>query len=93
MNGEDFIQAVTAAYEEIIHWRRNLFLTPSGKAGKLFVSEMARLFRAYGEGSALESIALKAAMIMPALLLQKPYIKGTRACHLSTALTNLMEGG
>ena len=73
MNGEDFIQVVSAAYEEIIHWRRSLFLTPSGKAGKLFVSEMARLFGAYGEGSALKSIALKAAMIMPALLLQKPY--------------------
>ena len=54
MNGENFIQAVSAAYEEIIHWRRNLFLTP-GKTGKLIVSEIARLFGAYGEGSAFEN--------------------------------------
>ena len=35
--------------------------------------ELSRLFRAYGEGTALESIALKAAMIAPSLLLQKPH--------------------
>ena len=91
MNGEDFIQAVTAAYEEIIHWRRNLFLTPSGKAGKLFVSEMARLFRAYGEGSALESIALKAAMIMPALLLQKPYTSSKAREHATCLQRRLIS--
>lgn len=33
---------------------------------------MARLFLAYAEAGALEAIALKAAMVLPALLLQKP---------------------
>ena len=69
MSGADFTWAVSAAYEEEIHWWRNLFLTPSGHAGK---SELAKLFLAFGEGSAIEPIALKAA-ITPALLLQKPH--------------------
>ena len=73
MQGADFIQAISAAYVEVVHWRHNLFLTPSGKTGKQFTSELAKLFRAYGEVSALESIALKASMVIPALLLQKPH--------------------
>ena len=73
MQGADFIQAISAAYDEVVHWRHNLFLTPSGKTGKQFTFELAKLFRAYGEGSALESIALKASMVIPALLLQKPH--------------------
>ena len=73
MQGADFIQAISAAYDEVVHWRHNLFLTPSGKTGKEFTFELAKLFRAYGEGSALESIALKASMVIPALLLQKPH--------------------
>ena len=72
MNGIDFTQAISAAYEEVVHWHHNLFPPPLGRTGKLFTSELARLYRAYGEGSALEPIALKAAMTMPALLLQKP---------------------
>ena len=72
MNGIDFTQAISAAYEEVVHWHHNLFPPPLRRTGKLFTSELARLYRAYGEGSALEPIALNAAMTMPALLLQKP---------------------
>ena len=48
-------------------------ITPQqGRAGKDFVSKLARLFRSYAETSTLEPVALKAAMLMPLLLLQKP---------------------
>jgi hypothetical protein len=67
-----FIQNVKEAYKEIVTWQKNIFSVPSGKAGRKFVSEVSRLFRAYGESSALESIGLMAAMILPALVLQKP---------------------
>ena len=50
-----------------------MFSVPSGNAGNAFVSELARLFQAYAEGSALESIALKAVTVMSALLLQKKH--------------------
>ena len=64
VDGADFTQMISAAYTEVVHWQHNLFLTPSGKVGKRFTSELARLFRAYDEGSGLEPIALKAAMVM-----------------------------
>ena len=48
-----------------------MFSVPSGRAGKAFVSELAWLFQSYAEGSALECIALTAAMILPPFLLQK----------------------
>ena len=50
-----------------------VFKVPSGRVGKLFVHELARLFLVYAEGTTLESIALTAAMTMPSLLLQKPH--------------------
>ncbi len=46
---------------------------PSGNSGKALVSELSRLFRAFGEVSSLESIALFAASILPCLLLQRPH--------------------
>ena len=82
MSGEDFIQSIDAAYAEVVRWKHNLFLTPSGKSGREFVSELARLFRSYGEGSALESIAIKAAMVLPHLLLQKPFSSAKTQDHI-----------
>ena len=70
---EDVIQSIDAAYDEVIRWKHYFFLTPSGKSGGKFASEMARLFCSYGEWSALESIAINAAMVLPHLLLQKSY--------------------
>ena len=72
LSAADFQQVVEAAYHETVNWRRNLFKVPSGKAGKAFVLELAHLFRSYASATALESVALKAAMVMPQLLLQKP---------------------
>ena len=71
IDSQTFIQSVTAAHNEVVHWRRNIFAVPSGKAGKTFVRELAMLYRAYAEGSALETVALKATIILP-ILLQKP---------------------
>ena len=73
---------INEAYEDITHWRRNLFKVPSGKAGKAFVTEIARLLRAYAEAGALEAIALKSAMVLPALLLQKPSASSKAKDHI-----------
>ena len=51
---------------------KNNFKVPRGSAGKDFVSELAKLFRSVGEGSALELIALKAVFVLCILVLQKP---------------------
>ena len=69
----DFIHSLEATYAEVVHWRRNCFTVPLGKAGKEFVDELSYLFQAFASASALESIALKSATILPILLLQKPH--------------------
>ena len=51
--------------------------------GKSFVRELSHLFLAYAEGTALESIALRAAMTMPMLLLQKPHRTSKSKDHVS----------
>ena len=43
VNGSVFCQNIDRAYEEIVHWKRNVLLLPSGKLGKSFVRELARL--------------------------------------------------
>ena len=73
IDGPSFGDSLNAVYAEIVHWRRNVFNVPSGKAGREFCGELARLLQCYSDGTAQESIALKAAMTLPALLLQKPH--------------------
>ena len=95
VDGKAFADTINRCYEVIVHWRRNLFKVPSGKAGKAFVQELARMFRAYADASALESIAMKAAMVMPALLLQKPHPKSKakdHVLHLERRLQQWSEG-
>ena len=72
LSEEEVDRKISKAYEEVIHWRRNLFKIPSGCLGKTFVQEMASLFQSYADASTREKVALKAAMVLPALVLQKP---------------------
>ena len=72
-DGSSLGLAVESAYAEAVHWRRNIFTIPLGKAGKDYVKEQARLFSAYSDGTPMEQVALKAALLMPLLLLQKPH--------------------
>ena len=57
---------------------------------KQFVAELARLFEAYATESPIEAFAIKAAMTMPALLLQKPHAKSKTRDHI-TCLKRCLE--
>ena len=73
----------------------NLFKVPTGKSGKALVRELACMFQAYADGSALEGIALQAVMVMPALLLQIPHPKSKakeHSQHLEHHLQLWLEG-
>ena len=83
LTSDEFSHAIMAAYSEAVHWKRNIFLVPSGSVGKEFIQEMARIFEAYAEGSQLESFALTAAMTMPLLLLQKPHKESKTSDHVT----------
>ena len=71
-DSNSFTESLQLAYTKVVHWKPNLFKLPQGKAGKSFVAELARLYKAFATGSALESIALKAVVVLPLLLLQNP---------------------
>ena len=73
----NFINSLNVAYNEVVHWRPNLLKVPFGKVGKSFVSELTRMYKAFVSSSGMESIAIKAAIVLhaPILLLQKPSSK------------------
>ena len=81
ISGNTFCDLVSSAYTEVVHWRRNVFLIPSGKAGKTFITELAKLYQAYADASTLECIALKACTVMQCLLLRKPHAKSKAKEH------------
>ena len=78
-------------YSEVVHWQKNTFNVPFGKAGKGFVLELSRLLRAYADGSALESIALKASTVLSVLLLQKPLHRSKQKDHLACLERRLLS--
>ena len=60
----------------------NLFLLPKGKTGKLFIDELTKLFNAWIDHLPLKKITMKAVMIMPSFLLQKPLKESKSKDHL-----------
>lgn len=82
LSGEDFMKAIDDAYAQVVHWRPNRFNVSSGPRGKQFVAELAHLFDAFPAESDLEAIALKAAMTLPLLILQKPQAKSKTHDHI-----------
>ncbi len=76
------VHIINSAYEEVILWRRNVFRVPSGKAGKEFVQETARLLQSFADATAMERVAMKAVTVFHVLLLQKPAPASTAQLHL-----------
>ena len=66
-----------------IHWKCNIFLLPSGNAGRSFIQEMTSLLNAFADGSTMESVALKASFVMQMLLLRKPNKRSKAMDHIS----------
>ena len=88
-SGEAIFNDINSGYEEVIHWKPNLFLVPFGSAGSAFVKEVARLFRAFADGSSLDRVCMKAITLIQTLLLQKPSIRSKtkdHICHLKRRL-------
>ena len=68
----------------------NLFLLQKGKTGKLFIDELTKLFNSWIDDLPLKKITMKAVMIMPSFLLQKPLKESKSKDHLK-ALERRME--
>jgi len=59
LSGEIFTETLVQCYRSVVHWKRNLFKVPFGRAGNFFVKEPTRLIDAYMSNSALQSVALR----------------------------------
>ena len=81
--GAQFVSDICTTYNEIVHWRKNLFILPTGKAAKLFISELTTWLSHYNQDTEFHGIALKVFMVLPALLLQKPSKASKAKEHLS----------
>ena len=77
------MNAIDDAYSQIVHWKHNLFMVPSGAQGKQLVSELACVFNVFASESALEAFAINAVMTVLALLLQKPTAKSKSIDHVN----------
>nr|WNS50068.1 DOMON domain-containing protein [Halisarca dujardinii] len=83
LDGRDFDVLINDAYNEVVHWKHNVFEVPRGKAGNSFVAELCRLLEQFADDTAMECISMRAAMTIPALLLQKPHRRSTSKDHIS----------
>ena len=95
VSGVICVELLDCCYREAVHWVHNLFKVPSGRCGKDLVRELVRLLRAYVEDSALQSISLKAALVLPMLVLQKPHRTSKtkdHVAHLDRRLQLWQEG-
>ena len=44
------LESMEDAYHKVVHWKKNTFAVPFGKAGKEFVFQLSRLLSAYADG-------------------------------------------
>ena len=69
------------AYYEISEWRKNTFLVPYRKVGREFIDKMTEDINDWNNGSKMQPIALKAAIVLLAVGLQKPSQKSKTKDH------------
>ena len=76
-----FSEDIGRCYEEIVHWRRNIFEVPSGAIGRRFVKLLTSWLEHFNAATKFQPIAMKTFLILPALLLQKPSKQSKPAEH------------
>ena len=91
LDAESFSHALEVAYSEVVHWRSNSFKVPMGRVGKEFVNELSRLFSAFASSSSMESVALRATIVLPILLLQKPHRRSRAKDHTACLKRRLLQ--
>ena len=82
VDGNLFTNELNHVYDTIVYWRKNLFMLPTGSAGKKYICEITRLINAWVNDTPMKNISLKAVHVMPALLLQKPEKKSKMKDHI-----------
>ena len=80
--GEAMIRtSITLIYNEIITWRKNLFMVPRGKVGTDFIKEITNIINQFTIPSKWTRLALAKVHIFIPLMLQKPSSKSKAKDH------------
>ena len=90
ITGNDFVNTINNAYDQVRMWRKNVFLVPSGKHGKAFIILLTDWIQRFNNDSSFQGIALKTFMTIPSLMLQKPSAKSKTKEH-NNALAARLE--
>ena len=90
ISGKEFVDFINRTYDNIIHWRKNLFKFPAGKASRIFINERTIWLDHYDRSAPFKIIALKVFMTLPCLLLQKPP-RNSKAKNDSKALEDSLK--
>ena len=80
--GNVYQKDLEEVYEQIVYWRKNVFMLTTGASGKKFINEITILFDQWTNDTPLKSLVLKAIHVMLALLLQNPSRKSKARDHL-----------
>ena len=78
------------AYNEIILWKKNVFLVPYGKIGRDFVDQLTIHINQWNNKSDKQHIALKAFFVLLAVGLQKPGLKSKAKDHKECLKSRLL---
>ena len=76
-------------YNRVVHWRKSLFLLLSGSTGNRFIEEMTRLINSWTFRSEQDTIAVKALIVLPTLLLQKTSCTSKSKDNVETLIRRL----
>ena len=69
IHGKEFADIIDGTYDELVKWRKNAFIVPSGKK---IVNLLTFWLDHFNNNTCYKGIALKVFMVLPSLLLQKP---------------------
>lgn len=68
IDGSDIVlqaSVITDAYNEIVTWRKNVFLVPYGRIGRDFIDQVTSHINDWNNGANCQHIALKACICAP----------------------------
>ena len=74
-------EEINNIYNEVVHFRRNIFNLLSARAGKHFIEELTFWLKQFNSNSDVNLVALKAFMVLPSVILQKPSATSTNKEH------------
>ena len=80
-SSSDCKSAILAAFDYLVHWQTNHFSLPCGNLTDQFIASLSELFWEYALGSFWEVFILTVAMLLPALILQRPHKRSTPTIH------------